>query len=227
MFTGASNFSNSVDTAFAYTVGLSLIVLIGIIAAMIYFVFKYSREKNPIPKNIESNTTLEVLWTVIPLILFISMFVLGWEGYRDERNIPKDAMVIKITARMWQWGFEYPNGLQTDTLYIPVGRSVRGDLHSMDVNHAFYIPAFRVKKDAYPNRPNNLWFRSDKVGVYDIMCAEYCGMKHSYMYSKIYIMPQKDYDKWYAEASRKAGKIATPDSTAVTAAAKPQAAKTL
>jgi cytochrome c oxidase subunit II len=226
MFTNSSTFSNAVDAAFLYTAVLSFIVLVGIVTAMIYFIVKYSRKKNPVPKNIESNTTLEVLWTLIPLILFMSMFYFGWEGYRDMRDIPKDAMVIKITARMWQWSFEYPNGLQTDTLYIPVGRAVRGDLHSVDVNHAFYIPAFRVKKDAYPNRPNNLWFRSDRVGVYDITCAEYCGLKHSYMYSKIYIMEQKDYDTWYADASRKAGKIASPDSTA-RGANQPITAKTL
>lgn len=214
MFTNSSNFSNSVDATFLYILGLSAIVLVGIIVTIIYFVIKYSRKKHPVPTNIASNTPLEIMWTVVPLILFMSMFYFGWDEYKEERNIPKDAMVIKITARMWQWSFEYPNGLQTDTLYIPVGRAVRGDLHSVDVNHAFFIPAFRVKKDAYPNKANNLWFRSDKVGVYDIACAEYCGLKHSYMYTKIYIMPQKDYDAWFAEASRKAGKGTAPDSTA-------------
>ena len=214
MFTNSSTFSNSVDAAFLYITALSAIVLIGIIAAMVYFVIKYSRKKNPVPKNIEGNTTLEVAWTLVPLVLFMSMFYFGWEGYRDMRNIPPDAMVIKITARMWQWGFEYPNGMQTDTLYVPVGSAIRGDLHSLDVNHAFYIPAFRVKRDVLPNKANNVWFKSEKIGVYDIACAEYCGMKHSYMYSKIYVMAQKDYDKWYADASRKAGKIALPDSTA-------------
>ncbi len=211
MFTSSSTFSNAVDAAFLYTAALSAIVLIGIIAAMIYFVVKYSRAKNPVPKNIEGNTALEVLWTAVPLVLFMSMFYFGWEGYRDMRDIPKDAMVIKVTARMWQWGFEYPDGLQTDTLYVPVGRAIRGDLHSVDVSHAFYIPAFRVKKDVYPNKANNIWFKSDKVGVYDIMCAEYCGLKHSYMYTKIYVMPRNEYDRWYADASRKAGKIAVRD----------------
>jgi cytochrome c oxidase subunit II len=215
MFTSSSNFSNAVDSAFLWTAALSAIVLIGIITAMIYFVIKYSRSKNPVPKNIEGNTALEVLWTAVPLVLFMSMFYFGWEGYREMRDIPKDAMVIKVTARMWQWSFEYPDGLQTDTLYVPVGRSIRGDLHSMDVNHAFYIPAFRVKKDVYPNKANNIWFRSDKVGVYDIMCAEYCGLKHSYMYSKIYVMPRNEYDAWYADASRKAGKIAVRDTVEV------------
>ncbi len=205
MFTSASNFSNNVDAVFLYIAGLSFIVLIGIIVAMIYFVIRYSRKRNPVPTHIEENLTLEILWTTIPLVLFISMFYFGWVGYKDMRAIPSDAMQIKVTARMWQWTFEYPNGLKTDTLYVPVGAAVRAELHSVDVNHAFYIPAFRIKKDVYANKNNDIWFRSEKIGRYDIACAEYCGLKHSGMYSAVYIMKQEDFDSWYKTTSAKAG----------------------
>ncbi|MEW5799577.1 MAG: cytochrome c oxidase subunit II [Bacteroidota bacterium] len=205
MFTSSSNFTNDVDALFAYIVALSLIVLIGITVAMIYFVIRYSRKRNPVPKNIEGNLTLEILWTAIPLLLFISMFYFGWVGYKEMRNAPADSLPIKVTARMWQWSFEYPNGLKTDTLYVPVSKPVRVDLHSLDVNHAFFIPAFRVKKDVYPNKKNDLWFKSDHIGRYDIACAEYCGLNHSYMYSAVHIMEQKDFDQWFADASKKAG----------------------
>ena len=204
MFTSSSNFTNEVDALFAYIVALSLIVLIGITVAMIYFVIRYSRKRNPVPKNIEGNLTLEILWTGIPLLLFISMFYFGWVGYKNMRNAPADALQIKVTARMWQWSFEYPNGLKTDTLYVPVSKPVRVDLHSLDVNHAFFIPAFRVKKDVYPNKQNDAWFQSEKIGRYDIACAEYCGLNHSYMYSAVHIMEQKEFDRWFADASKKA-----------------------
>lgn len=205
MFTSSSNFTNEVDALFAYIVLLSAIVLVGITVAMIYFVIRYSRKRNPVPKNIEGNLTLEILWTGIPLLLFISMFYFGWVGYKDMRAIPDDAIPIKVTARMWQWSFEYPNGLKTDTLYVPVSKAIKVDLHSIDVNHAFFIPAFRIKKDVYPNKVNDAWFRSDKVGKYDIACAEYCGLNHAYMYSSVHIMEQKDFDAWFVEASKKAG----------------------
>jgi cytochrome c oxidase subunit 2 len=205
MFTSASNFTNSVDAVFLYIAGLSLIVLIGIIVAMVYFVIRYSRKRNPVPTHIEENLTLEILWTVIPLVLFISMFYFGWVGYKDMRAIPDDAMQINVTARMWQWSFEYPNGLKTDTLYVPVGKAVRALLHSTDVNHAFFIPAFRIKKDVYANKNNDIWFRSEKIGKYDIACAEYCGLQHSGMYSAVYIMKQEDFDAWYKATSAKAG----------------------
>jgi cytochrome c oxidase subunit II len=205
MFTSSSNFSDSVDSLFLYILILSVIVLVGLTAAMIYFVIRYNRKRNPVPKNIEGNLTLEILWTAIPLLIFMSMFYFGWVQYSEMRAIPADAMVIKVTARMWQWSFEYPNGLKTDTLYIPAGKAIRVDLHSQDVNHAFFIPAFRVKKDVYANRTNNAWFKSDKLGRYDIACAEYCGMNHSYMYSAVHVMEQKAYDTWLDTASTRAG----------------------
>ncbi|MFZ4622507.1 MAG: cytochrome c oxidase subunit II [Bacteroidota bacterium] len=205
MFNSASNFTNNVDSVFMYILVLSLIVLVGITAAMIYFVIRYSRKRNPVPTHVEESLALEVLWTAIPLALFLSMFYFGWVGYKDMRNAPADAMQIKVTAQMWQWRFEYPNGLKTDTLYLPVNKAVRTELRSNDVNHAFFIPAFRVKKDVYANKVNDLWFQSEKVGRYDIACAEYCGLKHSGMYSAVYIMEQKDFDTWYKEASAKAG----------------------
>lgn len=205
MFTRASNFTNSVDAVFLYIAGLSLIVLIGITVAMVYFVIRYSRKRNPVPTHVEENLMLEILWTAIPLALFISMFYFGWEGYKDMRAIPADALQIKVTARMWQWSFEYPNGLKTDTLYVPQNKAVRTELHSNDVNHAFFIPAFRVKKDVYANKANDLWFQSEMVGRYDIACAEYCGLKHSGMYSAVYVMTQQDFDHWYKETSAKAG----------------------
>lgn len=205
MFTSASNFTDGVDAVFLYITALSLIVLIGITVAMIYFVIRYSRKRNPVPTHVEENLTLEILWTAIPLVLFISMFYFGWVGYKDMRNIPEDAIQIKVTARMWQWSFEYPNGLKTDTLYVPKNKGVRTELISNDVNHAFFIPAFRIKKDVYANKVNDLWFKSDKVGRYDIACAEYCGLNHSAMYSAVYIMEQEDFDKWYKDVSVKAG----------------------
>lgn len=205
MFTSASNFSNNVDAVFLYIATLSLIVLVGITVAMVYFVIRYSRKRNPVPTHVEENLTLEILWTGIPLVLFISMFYFGWVGYTDMRAIPADALQIKVNARMWQWTFEYPNGLKTDTLYVPVGKAVRAELHSNDVNHAFFIPAFRIKKDVYANKKNDLWFQSEKVGRYDIACAEYCGLQHSGMYSAVYILEKKDFDSWYSKASAKVG----------------------
>lgn len=210
MFTGASPYSDVVDADFIFVLILCSLVLLGLVVAMIYFVFRYSRKRNPHPRNIEGNLPLEVLWTAIPLGLFMYMFYLGWEGYQKINAIPEDALPLKATARMWQWTFEYPDGLITDTLYVPARTPVKLTLHSLDVNHSLYIPAFRVKKDVIPNRENKMWFKIPVVASYDIACAEYCGLRHSYMYTKVVSMDSTSFEAWYERASTKAGKPYAP-----------------
>ena len=206
MFQDASPFSEYVDTTFFLIVGVSLVVLIGLMSAMVYFVIRYSRKRNPHPTNIEGNVTLEVLWTVVPLVLFLGMFYLGWEGYIKESVIPGDAMVVKVTGRMWAWSFEYPNGVVTDTLTVPVNRAVKLTLHSLDVNHSFYIPDFRIKKDVIPNRENVMWFRTSHAASYDVACAEFCGLRHSYMYTKVVSVDSGAFEDWYRRISAKQSK---------------------
>jgi cytochrome c oxidase subunit 2 len=210
MFQGASPFSDFVDATFLSIVGVSLLVLLGLLIAMVYFVVRYSRKRNPQPSNIEGNIPLEITWTLIPLALFMGMFYLGWEGYLRIANIPEGALPIKVTARMWAFTFEYPNGVTTDTLYVPIHAPVKLTLHSLDVNHSMYIPAFRVKKDVIPNRDNTMWFKTAAVASYDIACAEYCGLRHAYMYTKVVSQDSTHFEQWYKAVSLKQSKPYQP-----------------
>lgn len=210
MFQGSSPFSDYVDATFLTIVGVSLLVLLGLLIAMVYFVIRYSRKKNPHPTNIEGNVPLEITWTVIPLVLFMGMFYLGWEGYRKMSTIPEGAIPLNATARMWQWTFEYPNGVTTDTLYVPLAAPVKISIRSLDVNHSLYIPAFRIKKDAIPNRINTMWFKTSRIASYDVACAEYCGLQHSYMYTKVVSMDSTAFERWYQAASTRQSKPYQP-----------------
>ena len=210
MFTGSSPFSDYVDTTFLAIVGISSLVLLGLVVAMIYFLFRYSRKRNPYPTNIEGNIPLEVAWTVIPLVLFMGMFYMGWEGYRKMSEVPEGAVPIAVTARMWAFSFQYPNGLQTDTLYVPVRQAIKLSLTSVDVNHSMYIPAFRIKKDVIPNRTNVMWFSTPEAKSYDVACAEYCGLRHAYMYTKVVALEPGKFDEWYRKASASASKPYAP-----------------
>ncbi|MFH0991848.1 MAG: cytochrome c oxidase subunit II [bacterium] len=201
MFEGKSPFADYIDATFLTIVGISLLVLIGLLIAMVFFVVKYNREKHPYPTNIEGNVPLEIAWTVIPLGLFMGMFYLGWEGYLKISQIPSGALPIKVTARMWSWTFEYPNGVQTDTLYVPMNIPVKLTLHSLDVNHSMYIPAFRIKKDVIPNRENEMWFKTKENASYDIACAEYCGLRHAYMYTKVVSNDSSQFVAWFERVS--------------------------
>ncbi|HTY37853.1 MAG TPA: cytochrome c oxidase subunit II [Bacteroidota bacterium] len=210
MFQGTSPFSDSVDATFLTIVGISALVLIGILAFMAYFLVRYSRKRNPHPENIEGNVPLEVAWTAIPLVLFMGMFYMGWKGYLDERQIPDDAIPMRVTAQMWSWTFEYPNGVKADTFYVPVRVPIKVTLHSVDVNHSFFIPSFRIKKDVIPNRENTMWFRTVEVAQYDIACAEYCGLRHSYMYNKVVSMDSAGFESWYKKISEAQAKPYKP-----------------
>lgn len=199
MFSEASNFVKGVDTSLAVIMGISLFFLIGITAVMIYFVFRYNKKRHPVASNIEGDHRLEIIWTVIPTILVVIMFYYGWAGFKPMRQVPDDAMVIKAHAQMWAWSFEYENGKRSQNLIVPLNKAVKLDLISHDVIHSLYVPAFRIKEDVVPGKNNYMWFRAQKIGEYDIFCAEYCGQRHSYMLSMLIVKDEKDYNDWYAK----------------------------
>lgn len=191
------NIAEQVDTTFFIIAGISVFLLLVISVSMIYFVIKYNKKRNPTPSNIEGNTKLEILWTVIPTLLALGMFFSGYAGFKNMRNFPENSFNINVIGRMWVWSFEYENGKKTDTLYVPLSKPIKMEITSNDVNHSFYIPSFRVKEDAIPGRKNYLWFQPVAIGSYNIECAEYCGLNHSAMYSKVVVMPDAEFEKWY------------------------------
>lgn len=197
MFNGTSTFVEGVDNAFLFIVVISLILLIVLTFLMVYFIFRYRKERNPVASQIEGNVTLEVLWTVIPGILVLMMFWYGWKAYTPMREVPEDAMVVKAVARMWSFSFEYDNGRKSDKLVVPVNKPVKVVLEAVDVLHAFYIPAFRVKQDMVPGNPQYVWFSANKTGSYDIFCAEYCGTLHSAMITKVDVVEETEFQSWY------------------------------
>jgi cytochrome c oxidase subunit 2 len=194
----ASNSALKVDTTFSYILGIEVVLLTLVTAAMIFFVVRYNRKKNLTPENIEGSMLLEILWTAIPTLLVIGMFYIGWRSFDIIRLVPKEVMTIKVTARQWSWLFSYENGKQSDTLRVPLGKPVKMLITSADVLHSFYIPAFRIKEDCVPGLETYLWFTAQEAGTYDIFCTEYCGLGHSGMISHVSVMPEKDFDAWYS-----------------------------
>lgn len=193
----ASSFTQGIDTAFAVILGISLFFLVGITFTMIYFAVRYNKQRNPKAKDVKDNSKLEVLWTVIPTILVLVMFYYGWIGYTPLRKVPNGAMTVKATGRMWSWSFEYENGKVSNTLVVPVKKPVKLELFSPDVVHSLYIPAYKIKEDVVPGVDNYMWFEADEKGQYDILCAEYCGLRHSYMLSKLEVIDEADFLEWY------------------------------
>ncbi len=197
----ASNFVGKVDQAFVLIIGISLIFLVGLTALMIYFIIKYNRKKNAKATQIEGSTKLELLWTIIPTILALTMFYFGWAGWKPMMEPPDDAREITSTARMWSFNFTYENGKQTPNLVVPVNEPVVINLVSVDVIHSLFIPAFRVKEDMVPGKVKKMWFRPQAIGKYDLFCTEYCGLQHSYMETTVEVISQEDFEEWYADTT--------------------------
>jgi cytochrome c oxidase subunit 2 len=198
-FPEISNFVKGVDAAFYFIIGTSLFFLIALTTIMIVFVIRYNKKRHPVPVQINDNYPLEIVWTVIPLIIVMVMFYYGYVGFMPMRTAPKDSIIIKTEGRMWEWQFTYPNGKKSRDLHVPLNKPVKLVMNSLDVIHSLYIPAFRVKEDLVPGKETMLWFIAQKEGQYDVFCAEYCGLRHSYMISKAYVNEEVIYNKWVAD----------------------------
>lgn len=198
----ASNFVKGVDTAFVIIFSISLFFLVAITGTIIYFVFRYNKKRNPVATQIKGSTSLEIIWTVVPILLVMGMFYFGWSAWHPMQKIPKDAFTVTAEARMWKWSFIYPNGKRNGELIVPVNQPVRIELKSLDVIHSFYVPEFRVKEDVVPGRIKETWFIPEREGDYDLFCAEYCGLDHSYMISTVKVMSDSAFQSWYVDTTK-------------------------
>jgi cytochrome c oxidase subunit II len=198
MFSNASNFVHGSDLSTLLIGGFGVFILISFTAIMIFFVVKYNRKRNPKATQIKDNIVLETTWISLPVILVLFMFYIGWEGFLPMRQDPKDAMHVKAIGRMWKWQFEYPGNKVSDTLVLPIHKSVRVDLVSRDVIHGFFVPAFRIKEDCVPGKNNYTWFIPGEMGDFDLLCSAYCGVNHSYMAAIIRIVPEERFKHWLA-----------------------------
>jgi len=196
MIAQVSNYAHSVDNTFIIVVGICVFFLLLITFLLIYFSIRYNKKRNPKATNIHGSTKLEIIWTIIPTLIVLYIFWIGWVDYKELAEAPKDSMVIEATASMWQWKFTYANGKVADTLYVPVEKNIKVKLNSLDVDHSFYIPALRIKKDVMPNTINSTWFNADKIGSYTLFCAEYCGLNHSEMITRLKVVTKDEFDNW-------------------------------
>jgi cytochrome c oxidase subunit 2 len=188
---------------------------------MLFIAIKYRHKPNaPLPKQIHGNTALELTWTIIPIILLAIVAVPTVQGIRDLARDPgPDALQVRVTGQRFSWLFEYPaidaGGAPLSPpigeLRIPVGQDINFEIHSVDVNHSFWVPKLAGKTDAVNNHVNRMWFRADKPGEYAGQCAEFCGLEHDNMRMTIIAMPPEEFDAWVAEQQTAARQRADGD----------------
>jgi cytochrome c oxidase subunit 2 len=209
----ASTTAAGIDNLFMFISVVNLFFFALICFLIVVFVTRYRRRgPNEITPHITHNQTLEIVWSVVPLIILIGIFFWGFHGYVTAQIAPANSIEIQARAKKWVWEFEYPDGMRTlNSFHVPVNRPVRMVMNSEDVIHSFFVPAFRVKKDVLPNRYTELWFHPTKAGVYQIFCTEYCGKGHSDMLARVFVDTPEQYEYWLREGDEEIRKLPLKD----------------
>jgi cytochrome c oxidase subunit 2 len=194
----ASTFASHVDWLYIYLILVSVAFSIPIVVAIFIFAIKYREtEKFATPEEMHGSMVLETVWSIIPFVVSMTIFLGGALIFFEQFTPPDDSMEIYVVGKQWMWKAQHQTGQrEINELHVPVGRNVKLTMTTEDVLHDFYIPAFRTKADVVPGRYTYLWFNATKPGKYHLFCAEYCGLNHSGMGGWIYVMEQRDFDNW-------------------------------
>ncbi len=196
--------------------GITLFVL----ALLLICIFRFNHRANPTPAKWSHNTTIEILWTGVPVLILMFIAIFSFRLLFDYHAMPKPDLTVKVTGYQWYWGYEYPEQkipeytsnvlseadakargepylLAADNaLVVPVHKTVHVLVAGADVIHDFALPAFGLKTDAVPGRVNETWFNADKAGIYYGQCDQLCGVNHAYMPIEIKVVSQPDFDAW-------------------------------
>ena len=212
-----------------YVMLLVTVIFVGVFGFMFYSVFAHRKARNHQAAQWHENTTVEVLWTVIPLIILV---VIAWPATKvvvAQKDTSNPDITVKVTGYQWKWGYDYVRGegegisftsllatprdqiegraprgpnylLEVDNeMVVPVGKKVRVLTTAADVIHSWWIPAFGAKQDAIPGFIRDLHFRADKPGIYRGQCVELCGKEHGFMPIVVRVVSQAEYSKWVGE----------------------------
>jgi cytochrome c oxidase subunit 2 len=203
-----------------------LMWLIGIISAFVLIlllivVVRFRRSANPTPSRNTHNTTLEIVWTLLPVLILVAIAVPSIKLLGHQYDPPRADLTVKAIGNQWFWEYQYPDhGVNLvsnmlpdaeaiaggeprqlaadERMFVPVGATVKMIVTSNDVIHAWGVPAFWTKIDAVPGRLNETWFRADREGVYYGVCYELCGARHGYMPIAVEVVSRERFAAWIA-----------------------------
>ena len=219
----------------SYIFWICVVIFIGVFGVMFYSIYKHRKSVGHPAAQFHENTTVEVVWTVIPLLILLFM---AWPATRTilaMKDTSAPDVTIKVTGYQWKWGYNYlqegfgfysnlatplaqiegrePKGpnylLEVDQpLVVPVDQRIRLVITADDVIHAWWVPAFGVKQDAIPGFVRDSWFKAEKVGTYRGQCAELCGKEHAFMPIVVEVKSKEDYATWVADQKQKVAALA-------------------
>jgi cytochrome c oxidase subunit 2 len=214
---------------------LVIITLITLLvgALLVIVMVKFNHKKNPVPSKTTHHTTLEVIWTVAPVLILVIIAIPSFKLiYYEDRTANPD-LTVNVTAHQWYWEYSYPDkgGIDIESRYIddddlkpgqlrlldvdnqmviPVGKRIRILTQSTDVIHSFFVPSLGVQRYAIPGRTIETWLEADKEGTFYGECNQICGQNHSRMPISIKAVSQAEFDKWVSEQKKSASVAPLP-----------------
>jgi len=225
---------------------LVIVLFVGVFGFMFWSCYAHRKSVGHKASQFHENTTVEILWTVIPSIILVIIAVPVTKVVIAQKDTTNADVTIKVTGMQWKWAYDYVKGegegisfvstlstpreqiegrapkgehylLEVDNeMVVPLGKKVRVLTTAADVVHSWWVPAFGAKQDAIPGFIRDIWFRADKVGTYRSQCVELCGKDHGFMPIVVRVVPQEDYTKWVGERKTLAAKVADDDTKAYT-----------
>ena len=203
-------------------------ITVFVLFLVIYACVRFRATKNKIASQTSHNTTIEILWTLVPCLILIIMAVPSFKVLYSQDKVPPADVTVKAIGYQWYWGYEYPDEniifdsymiedkdlkanqprlLSVDNeVVVPVNKNIKVLITANDVLHAWALPSFGVKRDAVPGRINETWFKADRTGTFYGQCSELCGIKHAFMPITVRVVTDEEYKKWLLEAKEKFAK---------------------
>src|ERR687891_753100 len=203
----ASGAATEIDTVYDVLLICSVPVFVLVMTIAIYCVVRFRAKPGDLRDgpSIHGNTRLEIIWVTIPFLLVTALAAYGWIVLDDIEAKKQNEMVVGVTGRQFTWSFRYPEARVTSTeLVLPEGRPIDFRIRSRDVVHSFWVPEFRLKSDAVPGLTTKIRLTPNRVGRYQVVCAELCGIGHSTMRQNVRVIPEGEFDGWLDE-QREAG----------------------
>jgi cytochrome c oxidase subunit 2 len=194
----ASTHAVQVDALFFFLLGICGFVALAVFALNFWFAIKYRRRSDADrPAPVLPSLKLELTWTLIPLAIFLFIFLWGATLYFSWARAPDNCVEVYGVGKQWMWKFQHLGGQrEINRLHVPIDQPVKLTLISQDVIHSFFVPAFRVHQDVLPDRYTTVWFQATKPGTYHLFCSQYCGTDHSRMIGEVVVMDRDAFKRW-------------------------------
>jgi cytochrome c oxidase subunit II len=196
----ASEEGGRIDFVFWFVTTICIVIFAVVAAVSVYSVFKFRVRPDDDSDGppIHGHTGLEIAWTAVPAALVTAIAVVSAVALAQNQSLPKNKLVVEVTARQFAWSFKYPQygGIESGTLRLQNKRGTELRLRALDVIHSFFVPEFRQKQDAVPGQVTKLAITPKKTGDYPLECTELCGIGHALMRTRAIVMSKADFERW-------------------------------